>query len=579
MHKWILSAGVLVLAASCSNEESFSTEDSYDVIVYSGEPEGVAAAVSAARAGAQVLMIEPDDTLGGLITQGMLNYLDIPENDDGVTVSQGIFSEWHERAGGRHLSTVDLDEAEEAFEELIDGEPSIELKKETDITDLRLDGNKLSDVELNEDRWVEGGRFIDASPDADLAVMAGAPYFVGQEDIFKDELMSATLMIYLDGVDWDGVREAAADDVFGGAGIHEYAAWGFPDVLFEYEETIGGDVTNMRGLNIGRTQHGEVFINALQLYGVDGLDEESMEAAVEAGIEETDHFVPWLRDNIPGFEEAEIVEYPEELYIRETRHVESEYMLPVSALWENKHHWDDIAIGGYPADIQAVGPDDFGSITVDPDQYGIPFRSLIPQEVDGLLTASKASGYSSLAAGSARVIPTGMAAAEAAGRAAAMSAEEDTDFREMKEDEGMITALQEELRETGHYLEQLDDPDYPYQGEPYYEALKLLYSYDIIFGGYDNDFYLDEPMEADRTAMKVRRALDRTGALTEELDAFLMDREEAWSGDALHAGHAEELSDNIPWDISIQDEYERLDVLLDIEEQMRPGLEERRNSE
>src|SRR5690348_9815998 len=68
-------------------------EDEYDVVVIGGEPEGVAAAVSAARNGANVLLVEKREELGGLFTYGMLNFLDIPQGADGRSVSQGIYKE------------------------------------------------------------------------------------------------------------------------------------------------------------------------------------------------------------------------------------------------------------------------------------------------------------------------------------------------------------------------------------------------------------------------------------------------------------------------------------------------------
>src|SRR5690625_1831810 len=69
--------------------------DTYDVIVVGGEPEGVAAAVSAARNGAKTLIIEHRDAFGGLFTYGFLNFLDIPQGEDGASVSKGIYEEWH----------------------------------------------------------------------------------------------------------------------------------------------------------------------------------------------------------------------------------------------------------------------------------------------------------------------------------------------------------------------------------------------------------------------------------------------------------------------------------------------------
>ena len=65
--------------ALSSDIENNQIAKEYDVIVIGGEPEGVAAAVSAARNGAKTLLVEKREELGGLFTYGMLNFLDIPQ--------------------------------------------------------------------------------------------------------------------------------------------------------------------------------------------------------------------------------------------------------------------------------------------------------------------------------------------------------------------------------------------------------------------------------------------------------------------------------------------------------------------
>lgn len=72
----------------------------YDVIVVGGEPEGVTAAVSAARNGMKTLLIEDDEALGGLMTLGMLNFIDMCHGRDGTLLTQGIFEEYYNAVGG-----------------------------------------------------------------------------------------------------------------------------------------------------------------------------------------------------------------------------------------------------------------------------------------------------------------------------------------------------------------------------------------------------------------------------------------------------------------------------------------------
>ena len=86
--------------------------DTYDVIVYASEPEGVAAAVSAARNGMKTLLLSEDAALGGLMTLGELNFIDMCEGRDGTSLVEGIFREFYDMVGG---SAFDITEAKNAF--------------------------------------------------------------------------------------------------------------------------------------------------------------------------------------------------------------------------------------------------------------------------------------------------------------------------------------------------------------------------------------------------------------------------------------------------------------------------------
>ena len=85
-NKWIslimLAALVFCMLAGCGKDDKVPTGTiesgvDYDVIVIGGDPEGVCAAVSSARNGLKTLLIEDDAALGGLMTLGKLNFIDI----------------------------------------------------------------------------------------------------------------------------------------------------------------------------------------------------------------------------------------------------------------------------------------------------------------------------------------------------------------------------------------------------------------------------------------------------------------------------------------------------------------------
>ena len=121
-----------------------------------------------------------------------------------------------------------------------------------------------------------------------------------------------------------------------------------------------------------------------------------------------------------------------------------------------------------------------------PEQYAIPFRSLVPKEVDGLLVVGRSAGFSSLAAGSARVVPTGMVTGEAAGVAAVLADSKRSFFRDMSKNETMIETLRETLDQQGAFVDHVET-DYPYKGEWYDESIQTLMDYGLVVGGYSND--------------------------------------------------------------------------------------------
>ena len=469
-----------------------SIDEQYDVIVIAGEPEGVAAAVSAARNGAKTLLIEEKEELGGLFTYGMLNFIDYPKGSEGDTVTTGIYQEWRKLIGND--VAFGIEEGKAMFYKLVSEEENLTLLPQTKITEAIVESNTVTALTIENKhgkQTIYADTFIDASQDADFAVMAGAPYFLGAADIGNpDRKMAVTLMIHLHDVDWLGVFKAVRKETFGYARMNLTAAWGFDDLHKTY--TPVNPNTRLRGLNLVKDGD-DYYINALQIFGIDGLDDASKAEAIEIGKAETEHIVAYLRDNFPGFENAKIASYPTELYVRETRHIEAEYQVTMADVWTNRNHEDYIAYGAYPVDVQAQTPLDYGYVLSAPAHYGIPFRSMIPKEIDGLLVVNRSSGYSSLAAGSARIVPTGMGVAEAAGVAAVLAQKENKTFRELSRTSDFAKKVREQLKEQGAFVKKLET-DYPYQGEWYDEAVQILINKGLVVGGYENDIRVEEDL-------------------------------------------------------------------------------------
>jgi hypothetical protein len=79
----------------------------------------------------------------------------------------------------------------------------------------------------------------------------------------------------------------------------------------------------------------------------------------------------------------------------------------------------------------------------DGDWYGVPYRCLVPQKVEGLLVAGRCVSASSVAAAAIRVMPPCMAMGQAAGTAAAMAVKSATAPRDVAVEE-LVVALKKD---------------------------------------------------------------------------------------------------------------------------------------
>lgn len=71
-----------------------------DLLVYGGTPQGVAAAVAAAREGLRVLLVSPTPRVGGVLTGGWLATWDLSRDEKKRLLQEGLFLEMYRRFGG-----------------------------------------------------------------------------------------------------------------------------------------------------------------------------------------------------------------------------------------------------------------------------------------------------------------------------------------------------------------------------------------------------------------------------------------------------------------------------------------------
>ncbi|MCL1805566.1 MAG: FAD-dependent oxidoreductase [Clostridiales bacterium] len=497
------------------NQESIPRD--YDVIVVGAEPEGIAAAVSAARNGMKTLLLEESHTLGGLMTLGQLNFLDMCYDHEGTLLTRGIFEEFYNAVDG---TAFDITTAKNYFIDLVTLEELLTLRTGSSLLAPLTEYGRVTGVVM-----MEGGkevpytakRIIDATADGDLAAMAGVPYTYGGEDIGEPERqMGVTLVFELSGVNWPRVflhlNWARIKGAFTGdranIGATNKTAWGYEEEGYSYKPRDA--MMRLRGFNIARQRSGTVLINALLIFGIEPLAPGSFEAAAERVKDELIYLIPYIRENFAGFDKAELAATAGRLYVRETRHFIGEYQLSIDDVLGNRDQWDKIAIGSYPADVQPSVQQPFGTVIGNPDHYAVPFRCIIPTGADDLLIVGRSASYTSLAASSARVLPLGMAVGQAAGAAAAQSIREGMDFRTISRDPAAVHRLQSTLKSQGAYLEDFISSD-PNSAHWAYEGMAALRRLGLMDGGYENDYRLDSPMDKWRFQYMLNGVIRKAG--------------------------------------------------------------------
>ena len=461
----------------------------YDVIVFGAEPEGIVTAISAARNNLNVLLVEKRDGPGGLMTYAMLNTIDMNQNVNGELLSKGIFEEFFAKLNNNN--SFDVEVAKNAFDEMLKAEEKITVIYDVEDYTVGSNGTKIEYAIIDDEKYI-ARTYIDCTQDADITVMAGGGYVVGWEDVNeKNRSMSATLVIKMDNVDWDACCKAIEKEKRPNTGYTNDSIWAFGNIT----ETYVPSQTNMRlkALNIGKQNDGSVLINSLQIINADMLDREAKERAYNKCVTEAKYVAEFIKANVPGFENAKFAGVAPELYVRETRHIIGEYRLTVQDMLESTKSNSTIGHACYPIDVQTTSIYDYGYIIGAPIQYSIPMGTIVPKGFTNLLTIGRSGSYTSIAAGSARVIPTGMTLGESAGIMAAISKERDIDFQRMLSDFSIIKDVQNRMKLQKMYLSNESKPVIDVNGR-YYNYIIEMCEKGILSLGYDNTFNPDETM-------------------------------------------------------------------------------------
>jgi hypothetical protein len=431
-----------------------------DVVVCGGGCAGVAAAVSAARHGASVVMIERWPTVGGMATNALVNGWH--RSDRVKMVIYGLVEESARRAGqhgwivrdpkyprAHETHWFDPEGMRIVWQRMLD-EAGVRSFCYTTAGDPVLEDGRIRAVLCDTKRGrraVVGRIFIDATGDGDLAAKAGAPFDFGRP---ADGLVQGmTLIFSLRGIDTEAVRRAgpqAGEAVIGR--MRELRDQGkFPPFNEGNAKLYVQWATD------------ETLWNMLPVAG-DPLDEEDLTRLTALARERLVAYLDLCRREMPGYAKARIDKTGFALGVRESRRIRGSATLDADMILGAKKHADAVGHGVWMIDIhdpRGTGHTTYTDHIRDPQgrgmvpegqSYHIPLGMALNPAISNLAVVGRCASSTHEAHASFRVQTHCMVLGQGVGTAAALALEAGTDLPAVD-----VAALQAALRADGVYLE------------------------------------------------------------------------------------------------------------------------------
>jgi hypothetical protein len=409
-------------------------EEEFDVVVAGGGPSGVGAALSAARLGAKVLLIEATGCLGGMGSSGLVTAFDPMANGKELLVG-GIMREIVMKLYQRgflgpqekpevfavkyhHWTGFNVEGYKLILDELMI-EAGVEVRFLTKVIDAEANPDKgivegivLHNIEGY--RFVKSKTFIDCTGDAVLSDLCGVNCREAGRD--TPNIMPATLCSYFANIDWDNAIKVGTEH---------------PILLKAIED---GHFTNTDRHLPGITQVGHTlgYLNGGHVYGLDALRNSSLSDGMMFGRKIAQEYLSFFKKYVKGFENVEHTTTASIMGVRESRRIVGEYELNFEDYLNRRSFPDQIGIFNKAVDIHAYNDslEEFSRYKKEynstgrlgpGEHFGIPYSILVPKEWSNLWVAGRCNSSDVKVHGSIRVQPAANMMGQAVGTAAVQS--------------------------------------------------------------------------------------------------------------------------------------------------------------
>lgn len=417
-----------------------------DVLVVGSGASGATAAITAGQQGESVTLIERYGFMGGISTQVLDTFYGFfTPGSQAFKVVGGVPDQIVDRlmAKGKALyrpntygagQGITYDpEALKIVWETLAKQAGVRMLYHTFVLDVVREGERVTGVIAVNKRGlmqINAKVIIDATGDADLAVAAGVPHESPENGA---EVQSLTTTFHMINVEMEQAQAIKKDQ------LH---------VLMQEAIDSGNyDLPRKEGSIHITPFAGVMATNMTRVGNVDAIDAEALTQAEIEGRYQAEEYARFLIDYVPGYQHSAMTHLSHQIGVRESRRIYGEYRLTKDDVLSARKFDDAIAICGAPIEDHHAGSSTAWEYLPDGETYGIPYRCLLPQDVDNLLVIGRCLSAEHDAHASVRSMGQCMAMGQAAGIAANLSINGKTTPRALP-----MSDLQQHLRTIGAIL-------------------------------------------------------------------------------------------------------------------------------